>query len=763
VTHRRRSLLVVAVVTAVLASVGAVSTAAAVPAGAAGAAASTQAPATSAIKHVIVVMQSGHSFDSYFGTRQGVDGIPSGVCLTVVAGSPGCVKPYHLDPGQSRAGLSDTLRVTQRSINGGKMDGFVRAQPNASIGATSMGYLNRQDLPYYWNLADRFTLYDHFFAASRAGALPNRVAAVAGQDGGLTSSTAPAGGITTPTVFDQLDRAGLSWKYYVENYKGVQQAASAGQQSEAPVLAMPAIAGDPARASHIVNTNQYFDDLLDGKLPAVSYVAGTVDSERSPLDPTLGEFFVKSLVNALMQSSAWKDTVLLVTYDSSGGWYDHAPPPVMGGVAQGIRVPMLMVSPFARAGVVDNSVLNTTAIPGMIDQVFGLPQLTGQTAAAGSLLSGADFAQKPIAPLIAPLPGGATVAPRPNVLVVYGVYLLMFLATCLVGYLAFRRSRRPDVVTDDLPEPGADLPSSGGNTASGEAAAESESGAVPVAVAVAVAVAESESGSKAEAESEGVAESESGSKAEAEGVAESEFESGSKAEAKSDSPDPDPSEPQPAVVVDVRPVRLFRLADVTNPYDSGTPEHDAWTSGYQKVAMSVGTEAMHATDSAECVRMASAMRQGDVSIEAAVYTGMAAAHTEACANLKAAKRVNAKKFAADAEFSPVARNGRHLQGTSRSRYVQGYARGRNESAQVDDPSTYLERAVAASEAVPHNRYVDYALARGRADGARRTLADRQGGERTSTPGEAVMLPAHGDPATAGDADHQAPPTPTRAR
>ena len=719
--RRRCSLLAVAFVTAAL-GIGAVATIA--PASA-GAATSTHAPPTSPIKHVIVVMQSGHSFDNYFGTRRGVSGIPPGVCLTLVAGSPGCVKPYHLDPGQSRAGLSDTLSVTQRSINGGKMDGFARAQPNASIGATSMGYLNRQDLPYYWNLADRFTLYDHFFASSRAGALPNRVAAVAGQDAGLTASTAPAGGITAPTVFDQLDRAGLSWKYYVEGYKGVQQAAAAGQQSEAPVLAMPAIAGDPARASHIVDTNQYFDDLLDGKLPAVSYVAGTVDSERSPLDPTLGEYFVQSLINALMQSSAWKDTVLLLTYDSSGGWYDNVAPPVMGGQAQGIRVPMLMVSPFARAGVVDHSDLNTTAIPGMIDQVFGLPVLTSQSAAAGSLLSGADLGQKPITPLIAPLPGGATVAARPNVLVVYGLYLLAFFAACLLVYLAFRRIRRPDVVPDGEPEP------------------EPEADVTPADVTPA----DDDTGGDEEVAAVGATGHDEVTPA---------------------------VEDTAAVVSEAAP--LFSVADVTNPYDSGTPEYDAWRSGYESVAMSVGTEAKHAKESAECIRMASSMRESGVSLEAllgitsaqkrlkaASYIGMAAAHSQASANLTAAKRVSAQTFAGDAEYAPVARNGQPLRGSSRQRYVQGYARGRTESAQVDDPSTYLELAVAASEAVPVNRDAYYALARGRADGARRTLAERRHEDRVPTPGDEEMPPARDDRVTAGDAAHQALPATTRAR
>ena len=132
-------------------------------------------PVPPAIQHVIVVMQSGHSFDNYFGTRPGVDGIPARVCQRVQVNSTSCVKPYHLSSDQARAGLTDTLRVTSKAIDQGKMDGFVNAQPNATIGSLAMGHFNGADLPYYWNLADRFTLFDHFFAASQAGALPNRL------------------------------------------------------------------------------------------------------------------------------------------------------------------------------------------------------------------------------------------------------------------------------------------------------------------------------------------------------------------------------------------------------------------------------------------------------------------------------------------------------------------------------------------------------------------------------------------------------------
>jgi hypothetical protein len=191
--------------------------------------------------------------------------------------------------------------------------------------------------------------------------------------------------------------------------------------------------------------------------------------------------------------------------------------------------------------------------------------------------------------------------------------------------------------------------------------------------------------------------------------------------------------------------------------------------------MSVSTESKHAKDSAACIRMASSMRESGVSLEAllgitdgqkrlkaASYTGMAAAHTEASANLTAAKRISARTFAGDAEYVPVSRNGQPLRGSSRQRYVQGYARGRTESAQVDDPSAYLELAVAASKAVPLNRDAYYALARGRADGARRTLAERRDEERAPTPSDDEMSLADGDRVAAGEAEHRARPVTTRA-
>ncbi len=389
------------------------------------------------IQHLIVVIQSGHSFDNYFGTRPGTDGIPKGVCLKVAVGSSSCVAPYHLDANQAKAGLSATIHTTRQAIDSNKMDGFVRAQPNATIGSIAMGHFDRRDLPYYWSLADRFTLLDHFYASSRAGALPNRTVALTGQDAGLESNDPPAQGIGVPSVLLQLDEGRLDWKFYVQGYQGTKTASqSTADVSNVPPLSMPGVMTTPSDVSRIVPTDQYYTDLIKGRLPAVSFVTGIADSERPPEDPALGQSFVRSIVDALMQSREWQHSALLLTYDDAGGWYDHSVPPTVGGQALGLRVPALLVSPYAKAGYVDHGVYDTAAIPGLIDRAFGLPMITPQAGVAGNLLTDVDPHQRPIPAAIEP--SLAPVVVRPDVFVIYGMYLAVLAGVgCLVA-LALR-------------------------------------------------------------------------------------------------------------------------------------------------------------------------------------------------------------------------------------------------------------------------------------------------------------------------------------
>ena len=405
------------------------------------------------INHIIVVVQSHHSFDNYFGTRPGVDGIPTGVCEPLSTGSRTCVKPFALSGDQSRAGLNDNARSMSQAIDGGKMDGFVTAQHNTATGTTAMGYYDSSAVGYYSALADHYTLFDHFFAATPGGSLANRLFAVAGQAGPATDGTLPSGGIAVPTIFDQLKKAGLTWKFYVQNYQP-SAPADIATQDRVPLLAMPRVTSDPTMAKQIVDLEHYYQDLQTGDLPAVSYVASSIDSERPPQNPAGGEAFIRSLLNALMQNGAWSSTAVIVTYDDAGGWYDHAAPPTvtpsapglpLTGTPQrlGLRVPTLLISPYARAGVVDHDQADTASIPRFIEDNWHLAPLTARDATAGSLAGGLDMQQAPLPAGIVSAPSPAAAFVRPHVMVVFALYLGALALVVILVVTAIRSDSRP--------------------------------------------------------------------------------------------------------------------------------------------------------------------------------------------------------------------------------------------------------------------------------------------------------------------------------
>ena len=174
------------------------------------------------------------------------------------------------------------------------------------------------------------------------------------------------------------------------------------------------------------------------------HVAGPgIGRDQDGRDPgAQGEAFVRSLVNALMQSKEWGSTALLLTYDDSGGWYDNVAPPTVDGVTLGPRVPAILVSPYARAGYVDDSQLDTASIPGLIEKVFKLPTLTTQVADGGSILTGLDLNQQPISPDIGPVNGTTATLARPAIGTIYFLYLGALLVAVLLLILATVRQRR---------------------------------------------------------------------------------------------------------------------------------------------------------------------------------------------------------------------------------------------------------------------------------------------------------------------------------
>jgi phospholipase C len=157
---------------------------------------------------------------------------------------------------------------------------------------------------------------------------------------------------------------------------------------------------------HIVDLDQYYDDLRGGTLPQVAYIAPAGGSEHPPRRPETGQTLVRSLVTALARSTSWPHSAFVWTYDEWGGWYDHVPPPA----GRGFRVPALLVSPFARRGAVDGTTLEHASIPRFIEHNWGLRPLSRRDARANDITSAFDFAAPARAAEIVP----ATRAPDPD-------------------------------------------------------------------------------------------------------------------------------------------------------------------------------------------------------------------------------------------------------------------------------------------------------------------------------------------------------------
>ncbi|MFF0160547.1 alkaline phosphatase family protein [Streptomyces sp. NPDC005263] len=407
--RRRTVRLLLAVQTAVLLVL-----AAGAPAGAAGA----HQPRTP-IRHFVYLMQGDRTFDQYFGTYPGADGLPADACQARDRAHPhkGCVKPYALHGKAAPvAALSAGKTVIERQYDGGKMDGFVAAyERQGRDGAAAMGHYDRRDLPIYWNAADRYQLFDHFFASVRHGTRLNRSYWVAG--GALGSGRS--------TIFDRLQSAGVSWKFYVEDYDPKQtfrqrsKDNSATQTVRVPLLDSPRFVDDPELRGHIVDLDQYYLDLEHGTLPAVSYIASSGAGERSARSVPTGQRLVRTLATQLMLSGYWKSSALLWSYDGSGGWYDHVAPPR----GYGFRVPALLVSPYVPRGRVDHTVFDATSALRFVEENWGLKPLGGRDTKATSLGRAFDFGGGPRPADLIP---GTTTAPaalRPTrSLMVYGVY-----------------------------------------------------------------------------------------------------------------------------------------------------------------------------------------------------------------------------------------------------------------------------------------------------------------------------------------------------
>ena len=429
-------------------------------------------PGIHKIKHVVVIMQENRSFDSYFGTYPGVDGIPRGVCVPDPRG--GCLRPYHVSKDRNVGG-PHALKNAVRDINGGAMDGFVReavsarkacVDPNDPVcsspaaGSDVMGYHDAREIPNYWAYARNYVLQDHMFEPNKSWSLPAHLLTVSAWSAKCSVKGDPMSCVSAPDlpatppdfrgnlkkripdyawtdVTYLLHKHNVSWRYYV--FSGTQpdceddaaiSCKPIPQDAKTPGIWNPLPWFDTVREnwqlSNITPLGNFFKAARKGKLPAVSWVVPTQKvSEHPPGLVSAGQAYVTTLVNAIMRSPNWSSTAIFLTWDDWGGFYDHVLPPTVDAESYGLRVPGLVISPYAKRGYIDHQILSFDAYLKFIEDDFlagerlnpktdgrpdPRPYVREDVPLLGNLVDDFDFTQQPRPPIVLdPYPGARRV------------------------------------------------------------------------------------------------------------------------------------------------------------------------------------------------------------------------------------------------------------------------------------------------------------------------------------------------------------------
>jgi phospholipase C len=453
------------------------------------AAALTLAPAANSapegihkIQHVVMIMQENHSFDSYFGTYPGANGIPAGVCVPDPL-SGGCVAPFH-DPADRVVGGPHGAAAAIADIDGGRMDGFV-AQSEAKFGCTEtggcgnclevgcalevMGYQDAREIPNYWTYANNFVLQDNMFESAASWSLPEHLFLVSGWSARCPKEDAnpldcastlnpvqpakqwsaaieqpPRATYAWTDITYLMAKAGVSWRYYVaegfepdcENDEAV-ICKPVKQNSHTPGIWNPLADFTDVQQNGQLGNIQSLDSFYTAAhettscgLPNVAWIAPSIKvSEHPPSLISRGQTYVTTLINTIMRSPCWGSTAIFLSWDDWGGFYDHVVPPNIDENGYGLRVPGLVISPYARNGYIDHQQLSHDAYLKFIEDDFlgggrlnpatdgrpdRRPDVREEAPGLGDLANDFDFDQSPRPPLLLsahPEPGPASEPP----------------------------------------------------------------------------------------------------------------------------------------------------------------------------------------------------------------------------------------------------------------------------------------------------------------------------------------------------------------
>ena len=371
------------------------------------------------IKHVVFLIKENRTFDNLFGTFPGANG-------AATANDSGTIRPLiRGTDGRLPGDLAHCYTCALRAWDQGRMDGFDQGDLTTRWAFTR---LDRDQLPNYWHWARRFVLADNFYASAQGPSFPNHLYSIAAQSGGAVDNPRRHGffsntfGCDAPSqqkvqVFDSeghtrfirpcfdfetegdlLDAARVPWAYYAatELQRGYIWSAYS---------AIRRYREHPRRwERHMFSVDQVIQDIRQEDLPPVTWITPRFElSEHPEYNFCHGENWTTKVVNAIMRSDMWQDTAIFLTWDDYGGFYDHVPPPQVDRFGFGFRVPLLVISPYAKRGHIDHRLGEFSSVLRFIEDNWGLSQLTRRDRRAHNLTYDFDFTRVPRPPDPLPL------------------------------------------------------------------------------------------------------------------------------------------------------------------------------------------------------------------------------------------------------------------------------------------------------------------------------------------------------------------------
>jgi phospholipase C len=413
------------------------------------------------IKHIVIIMQENRSFDEYFGTYPGAVGIPmkNGV-PTVCAPDPTtgqCIKPYY-NPNDINSGGPHGAPSAAADMNNGLMNGFVRTfraaqkackipdTPGCTAGAIPdvMGWHDARQIPNYWNYAQNFVLQDMMFEPNSSWSLPSHLFMVSAWSAKCSIPADPMSCVNSLNGASGLNvskndyawtdltyllyKNNISWGYYLSNGSepdcedDAMLCAAKPQNANVPGIWNPLPAFDTVKQDNQLGNIREIDQFLTaakaGTLPEVAWIVpDNAVSEHPPASIKTGQAYVTGLINAIMQGPDWNSTAIFLAWDDWGGFYDNVVPPKVDINGYGLRVPGLVISPYAKKGFIDSQTLSFDAYLKFIEDIFlngqrlnpatdgrpdSRPTVRENVPQLGDLLGDFDFSQARRAPLVMP-------------------------------------------------------------------------------------------------------------------------------------------------------------------------------------------------------------------------------------------------------------------------------------------------------------------------------------------------------------------------